>query len=270
MNLCVNLSLLYTEVPFLQRFAKAAADGFDAVEMQFPYDTPIAAIQEQLKTHNLRCILINVPAGDLMQGGEGLAAVPARKGEFSAALVECLSYARALKVKCVNVLPGRCFDENKRVFYLETFCQNLSKTAEALSPFGITTTFEAINTRDMPGFLISTVAQMQEVLSKVQHPNVKMQIDIYHMALMRQNLGSLMQKNIGDIGHIQFADIPNRGEPGTGKLDFAAIFKAIDASGYSGWIGAEYKPTKATSQTLAWFRALKQIELFLEARREHV
>src|SRR5690606_33022223 len=112
-KLCANISLLYSEVPFLERFALAAADGFTAVEIQFPYDTPIADSQAQLREHQLRCVLINVPAGDLMQGGEGLASVPARKAEFSAALVECLAYARGLKVHCVNVLPGRCVNSEK-------------------------------------------------------------------------------------------------------------------------------------------------------------
>lgn len=254
MKFCANLSLLYTEVPLLERFALAANDGFKAVEIQFPYDTAIAAIQEQLKQHDLKCILINVPVGDLMQGGEGLAAVPGRKGEFSAALVECMAYARALKVECVNVLPGRCLDENKKLFYLDTFYHNLKKTADALAPFGITTTFEAINTRDMPGFLISSVEQMLTTLEAVKHPNIKMQIDIYHMALMRQQLSSLFQEQVDKVGHVQFADIPFRGEPGTGKLDFPTIFKTIKKSGYKGWVGAEYKPTQKTSDTLGWFK----------------
>lgn len=252
MRFCANLTLLYTEVPFLQRFALAAADGFEAVEIQFPYDVAISDIQVQLQQHGLKCVLINVPAGDLMQGGEGLAAVPGRKGEFSAALVECLAYARALKVECVNVLPGRCLDENKKVFYLDTFYHNLRKTADALAPFGIVTTFEAINTRDMPGFLISTVEQMLTTLKEVNHANVKIQIDIYHMALMRQRLGGLFQDQVDKIGHVQFADIPQRGEPGTGKLDFPTIFKTIESSGYKGWVGAEYKPTQKTSKTLGW------------------
>ena len=119
MKFCANLTLLYNEVPFLERFALAAADGFKAIEIQFPYDTPIVQIQQQLLEHDLRCVLINVPAGDLMQGGEGLASVPAKTAEYAAGLVECISYALALKVEFVNVLAGRCLDEDKRVFYLD-------------------------------------------------------------------------------------------------------------------------------------------------------
>lgn len=256
MKLTVNLSLMYTELPFLQRFKAAASDGFAAVEIQFPYDTPIADIQQALAENNLRCILINVPAGDLMQGGEGLAAVPARMAEYAAAMVECLAYARALKVSCVNVLPGRCNDENKRVFYLDTFKKNLLKTAESLAPFGITTTFEAINTRDMPNFLISDAQQMIDIINELKHPAIKAQFDIYHMALMGCEVCRFIDLHADKIGHIQFADIPNRGEPGSGQLDFPHIFRCVETSGYKGWVGAEYRPTKRTSQTLQWKREL--------------
>lgn len=256
MKLTANLSLMYTELPFLQRFKAAHNDGFSAVEIQFPYDTPIDRIQHELRENHLRCVLINVPAGDLMQGGEGLASVPARMAEYAAAMVECLAYARALKVSCVNVLPGRCNDENKRVFYLDTFKKNLLKTAESLAPFGITTTFEAINTRDMPNFLISSAPQMIEIIEELKHPAIKAQFDIYHMALMGCEVCDFIDQNASRIGHIQFADIPNRGEPGSGTLDFAHIFRCIETSGYKGWVGAEYRPSARTSQTLQWKRDL--------------
>ncbi|WP_430459502.1 hydroxypyruvate isomerase family protein [Thalassolituus sp. LLYu03] len=256
MKLTANLSLMYTEMPFLQRFKAASNDGFSAVEIQFPYDTPIDQIQQALRDNNLRCVLINVPAGDLMQGGEGLAAVPAKMAEYAAAMVECLAYARALKVSCVNVLPGRCNDENKRVFYLDTFKKNLVKTADSLAPFGITTTFEAINTRDMPNFLIHSAQQMADIVTELNHPAIKAQFDVYHMSLMGCDVCRFIDQNADKIGHIQFADIPNRGEPGSGKLDFPHIFRCIETSGYKGWVGAEYRPTIRTSQTLQWKRDL--------------
>ncbi|HUH57092.1 MAG TPA: TIM barrel protein, partial [Pseudomonadales bacterium] len=243
MKFCANLTLLYNEVPFLERFALAAADGFKAIEIQFPYDTPIVQIQQQLLEHDLRCVLINVPAGDLMQGGEGLASVPAKTAEYTAGLVECISYALALKVEFVNVLAGRCLDEDKRVFYLDTFYKNLLKTAETFERFGIKTTFEAINTRDMPGFLISTTDHILTTLKEVNHPYLKAQFDVYHMALMAQDVEGFISEHAEYIGHIQFADIPDRGEPGSGKLNFPAVFKAIMASSYEGWMAAEYKPT---------------------------
>ena len=252
MKLAVNLSLMYTELPFLERFAAARKDVFNAVEIQFPYDTPILDIQQALRENNLQCVLINLPAGDLMQGGEGLAAVPGKTAEYAAAMVECLAYARALKVSCVNVLPGRCTDENKRVFYLDTFKKNLVKTADSLAPFNITTTFEAINTRDMPDFLVSTGEQMLGIINELKHPHIKAQFDVYHMSLMGCKVCEFIEHNGENIGHIQFADIPHRGEPGTGDLDFSVIFNCIELSDYAGWVSAEYRPTKPTSKTLQW------------------
>ncbi len=261
MKLTANLSLLYTELPFLSRFAAARNDGFDAVEIQFPYDTPIADIQRALAESNLRCVLINVSAGDLMSGGEGLAAIPGKTAEFAAALVECQAYARALKVKCVNVLPGRCFDANKRASYLATFQNNVLETARHLAPFGIITTFEAINTQDMPDFLISTGRQMLRVLEEVDHPSIKMQFDIYHMAVMGEEIPTFIKHYAADIGHIQFADMPGRHEPGTGSLDFNEIFCAIEESEYDGWVGAEYRPSRLnTSLTMAWKKKLLALE----------
>ena len=188
-----------------------------------------------------------------MQGGEGLAAVPGKQAEYAASLVECLAYARALKVSCVNVLPGRCHDDRQRNCYLDTFKTNLVKTAETLAPFGITTTFEAINTRDMPGFLISSSQQMFDIMRQLDKADIiKAQFDVYHMAQMGEDVCDVITRNAEHIGHIQFADTPNRGEPGTGDLDFQAIFQAIETSGYKGWVGAEYKPTALTSDTLGW------------------
>lgn len=259
MKFCANLTLLYNEVPFLDRFALAAADGFKAIEIQFPYDTPIAQIQEKLKAHDLRCVLINVPAGDLMKGGEGLACVPSRAAEYAAGLVECISYALALKVEFVNVLAGRCMDEDKRVFYLDTFYQNLLKTAETFSRLGIHTTFEAINTRDMPGFLMSTTEHLLTTIKEVNHPFLKAQFDVYHMGLMAQDIEGFLKHHAHHIGHIQLADIPHRGEPGSGNLNFPVIFKAIMASSYDGWLAAEYKPTMETSKSLNWMKRLNQL-----------
>jgi len=256
-KLTANLSMLFTEVPLLQRFGKAKTAGFDAVEIQFPYEEKVADLKAQLDEHELQCVLINVPAGDLMEGGEGLASVPGKEAEFAAALVECLSYVTALKVKRVNVLPGRCLDESKRPFYLETFKRNLNKAAAIFKPLGVTVTFEAINTFDMEGFLIHNVRQMQEVMSDAHEDNIKMQFDVYHMARMEEgDVSEIISKLGNQIGHIQFADVPGRGEPGTGHLDFKAIFHAIEHSSYQGWVGAEYKPSMLTSETMKWKKML--------------
>lgn len=253
MKLAANLSMLFTEQPLLERFSAAKAAGFNAVEIQFPYVERIADIKTQLNIHDLECVLINVPAGDLMEGGEGLASVPGKEAEFAAALVECLSYVTSLRIKRVNVLPGRCMDESKRELYLSTFKRNLDTAAQMFKPLGVTVTFEAINTFDMPGFLIHNVQQMLDVIDESDHDNIKMQFDIYHMARMEEGDVSAIISRLGNkIGHIQFADVPGRGEPGTGELDFKSIFYAIEYSSYEGWVGAEYKPTKYTEDTLRW------------------
>lgn len=252
MKLAANLSMLFNEQPLLERFSAAKAAGFNAVEIQFPYVESIADIKAQLKEHELECVLINVPVGDLMEGGEGLAAVPGKEAEFAAALVECLSYATSLRIKRVNVLPGRCMDESKREQYLSTFKRNLNTAAQMFKPLGVTVTFEAINTFDMPGFLIHNVQQMLAVVAESEHDNIKMQFDIYHMARMEGDVSAMISRLGNQIGHIQFADVPGRGEPGTGELDFKAIFYAIEYSSYDGWVGAEYKPTKYTEDTLRW------------------
>jgi hydroxypyruvate isomerase len=252
MKLAANLSMLFNELPLLERFGAAKSAGFNGVEIQFPYAETVADIKAQLKEHELECVLINVPAGDLMEGGEGLASVPGKEAEFAAALVECLSYVTSLRVKRVNVLPGRCLDESKRPQYLATFMKNLNTAAKMFKPLGVMVTFEAINTFDMPGFLIHNVQQMQDTMSDCKYDNIKMQFDVYHMARMEGDVSAIISRLGDQIGHIQFADAPGRGEPGTGELDFKSIFNAIEYSTYQGWVGAEYKPTKHTEDTLRW------------------
>lgn len=252
MKLSVNLSMMYLELPFLERFEAAKEDGFHSVEIQFPYEFSIQDIQARLKENEQECVLINVAAGDLMTGGEGLAAVPGKTAEFAAAVVECMAYARGLKVKCVNVLPGRCTDPSLKTQYLDTFKKNLLRTAKNLSPFGITTTFEAINQFDMPGFLISRGHEMLSILEEVDHPAVKAQFDIYHMSRMGVDVTGFLRRHASKIGHIQFADAPGRHEPGTGRVDFEEVFRVIEESSYAGWVGAEYRPSKPTSETLGW------------------
>jgi hydroxypyruvate isomerase len=253
-----NLSMLYTELPFLKRFSAARRDGFHAVEIQFPYDVPIADIKRALMDNEQRCVLINVPAGDLMSGGEGLASVPGKTAEYAAGVVECLAYARSLNVPAVNVLPGRCFQDERREEYLATFKRNLVMTADSLAPFGITTTFEAINRFDMPGFLVCTGREMLAILGELGHPSIKAQFDIYHMSRMGVDVTGFLKRHARKIGHIQFADMPGRNEPGTGRLRFRDIFAVIEASDYNGWVGAEYRPSLATPATLGWLRQLEK------------
>ncbi|MFP5430651.1 MAG: hydroxypyruvate isomerase family protein [Gammaproteobacteria bacterium] len=252
-----NLSMLFTERPLVERFAAARAAGFDAVEIQFPYELSIDAIRQQLDENDLRLVLINVPAGDLMQGGDGLACVPGRENAFRHAVIDALRYADALQVPTINVLAGRQPEGENLARCLHTLSMNLRHAAETFQSAGITTVIEAINTFDMPGFLLHSVNQMQEMLEVVDHPTLKMQFDCYHMTRMGENVLQSLQADIGSIGHIQFADAPGRHEPGTGSIDHPAIFRLLETLPYEGWTGAEYRPSTLSEQTLGWLQAAR-------------
>jgi len=249
-----NLSLLFTERPLLERFAAARAAGFAAVEIQFPYELPIAAIQNELVRNELQLVLINIPAGDLMQGGNGLACVPGREQAFQHAVRDALRYAEALQVPTVNVLAGREPEEESLSRYLHTLAGNLRYAAETLHSIGVTTVMEAINTFDMPRFLLHSVAQMQEMREVVNHPALKMQFDCYHMQRMQEDIRQSLQDHIQAIGHIQFADNPGRHEPGTGEMNYDEVFALIRDLPYHGWCGAEYRPSGRTADTLGWLQ----------------
>ncbi|MDP2227373.1 MAG: TIM barrel protein [Moraxellaceae bacterium] len=253
-----NLSLLFTEVPLIERFAAARAAGFSAVEIQFPYELAIADILRELETHELRLVLINVPAGDLMQGGDGLACVPGREQAFRHAVMDALHYASALGVPTVNVLAGREPAGESLTRCLHTLAGSLRYASETLQSIGVTTVVEAINTVDMPRFLVHNVAQMQEMLEIVDHPTLKMQFDCYHMARMGEDVLQALTDNIDSIGHVQFADTPGRHQPGTGALDFAAIFTRLRELPYAGWCGAEYRPHGCTQDSMHWLQQWPQ------------
>ena len=244
--------MLFTEFDWPLRFAAAKQHGFEAVEMQFPYHLPAAQLQELLAENALQLVLFNVAADDLLAGGEGLAAVPEKQAQFRAAVAQALVYAELLRPRVINVLPGRCLNPKRLPEYLATFKTNLRYAAEAFAALGISTVFEAINTTDMPGFLIHRHAQMLAVLAEAAQPNLRLQYDIYHMAMMAEDSAGFFQQHMDKIGHIQFADSPGRGQPGTGVVDFSALFEIIEASGYQGWVGAEYKPIGGSVASLGW------------------
>jgi hydroxypyruvate isomerase len=247
-----NLSMLFTEVDLIDRFQAAKACGFSAVEIQFPYALPAGVIAKQLASCLQKLVLFNVDADDLLQGGEGLACVPNKAEQFQAALARAIDYAKILKPVAINILPGRCFNTNHLPEYLNTFKANLRLAADGFAPLGIKTVFEAINTYDMPGFIINSSTQMLEVMAELNHPNLYMQYDIYHMCRMGENCAVFLSQQAEKIGHIQFADVPGRGQPGTGRLDFDGLFEVIRQSGYSGWCGAEYNPVGLTAESLGW------------------
>jgi len=255
-----NLSLLFTEHPLIERFAAARAAGFRAVEIQFPYELSIGEIQRELERHELELVLVNVPAGDLMAGGDGLACVPGREDQFERAVMQAIPYVRQLGVRRINVLAGRQPEGGELLQCLHTLKANARFAAEVFHAIDVTTTLEAINTFDMPRFLVSNIAQMQEILEAVDHPSLKMQLDCYHMARMGEDVLAGLRENIADIGHIQFADTPGRGAPGSGEMDYDAVFSLLRELPYSGWCGAEYRPGEdGTEASLAgWWPAWRE------------
>ena len=249
-----NLSLLFNETDLVKRFQTAGECGFQAVEIQFPYELEAEVIRDLLEENRLKLVLINVDADDLLQGGEGLAAVPEKRSRFREAVAQTIEYAQILKPEVINVLPGRSNDIGKREKYRQTFIENLAFALDAFSPLGIKTVFEAVNTYDMPGFIVHNGQQMLDILNQLKHSHLFLQYDIYHMQMMEENVKTFISQYADKIGHIQFADVPGRGQPGTGQIDFDRLFNVIDQSGYKGWAGAEYKPTTATPDSLGWFR----------------
>lgn len=240
LRLAANLSLLWADRPLEQRFAAARAAGFAAVEIQFPYALPVDTLADLLAQHRLRLVLINAPAGDLMDGGDGLACVPGREGEFARALDAACDYAHRLSVPTVNVLAGRLPPGVEREAALATLTANLTLAAQRLENVGARCAFEAINRVDMPRFLVATPDEQLALLARVDHANLALQFDAYHAARMGLDPCAQLERCLPHTGHIQFADAPGRGAPGSGELDFAALFRLIAQSGYAGWCGAEY------------------------------
>ncbi len=257
MKLCANLSLLFAELPLIERVRAARVAGFDGVEIQFPYELAAIRLKEALAAAGLPLVLINLPAGDLLQGGPGLAAVPARQAQFDAALDEALTYAAMVRPSCVNVLPGRLTEGVEPGRALTTLAGNLRRTAEAFAVLGIRVLCEAINPLDMPGFLVNTPQQLQALLDVVDHPNCQAQLDLYHMARQGLDPAGCVRQLGTRIGHVQFADCPGRGAPGTGNLDFPAALTALDEVGYQGWLGAEYRPAEEGFAWLQRWRSAK-------------
>ena len=253
MRIAANLSLLFTERPLIERPRAACVAGFEGVEIQFPYELPALRLKEELERLALPLVLINLPAGDLMQGGDGLACVPGRQADFHQALQEALSYAAMARPQAVNVLAGRLPAGVPCEEALATLAANLRTTAEAFRVLGIRVYCEAINPLDMPGFLVNTPEDLLGLLDAVAHPNLFAQLDLYHMARQGLDVPGAIRTLAGRIGHVQFADCPGRGAPGSGALDFTVALHALREAGYDGWLAAEYRPDAAgTEAGLGW------------------
>ncbi|KXO09944.1 hydroxypyruvate isomerase [Marinobacter excellens] len=251
-----NLSMLFTEVPFLERFARARAAGFTAVEYLFPYDWPAEQLAEQLREQGLTQVLFNLPPGDWQAGERGIACLPDRVEEFRAGVDQGITYARVLGNRQLNCLAGlKPADLDEQIAW-ETLVANVQYAADRFADAGLTLCLEAINSRvDMPGFMLDTTGKVMALLEELDADNVRLQYDVYHMQIMEGDVIRSMECLLPWIGHIQFADNPGRHEPGSGEINFSNVFAALDRMGYQGWVSAEYRPSSVTEDTLSWFRS---------------
>lgn len=256
-----NISTLFCELPPLDRIAAARKAGFRAVEIQFPYEIPLEQWLEKKRRTKMRVVLINVSAGDLTSGGPGLAAIPGRGAEFRDAVRDCAVYAKALAVNVVNVLAGAPTPDMDRARCMECFVENLRHAAGVMAGIGVRVVTEPINRRAQPNFLISTTAEALQAIDWAGHENLALQYDLYHAQIMEGDLTQTLEANLARIGHIQFADVPGRHEPGTGEIHFSNLFEALDRMGYKGWVGAEYIPSGETGESLFWLNPHKQAQL---------
>jgi len=248
-----NVSWLFTELPILERFHAAKAAGFAAVEAAFPYAHPSEELRQQLKLCGLDLILLNAPAGNWDLGDRGVACLPDREQEFQRSVETALSYAKSLGVKRLHVMAGEPAQINRSVAR-ETFLANLRLMAKPAADLGITLLLEAINPRDMPGYLIDHLGTALELCLSSKAPNVKLLLDLYHIQIIHGDLASNLRKYLPYCGHIQIAGVPDRGEPDRGEVNYSYLFDLIDDLGYDGWIGCEYKPRGKTSEGLRWLR----------------
>ena len=249
-----NLTMLFNEVPFLDRFERAAKAGFKAVEFLFPYPFPAAEIKSRLQANGLQLVLHNLPAGNWDGGERGIACLPDRVAEFRDGVARAIEYGTALGAPQLNCLAGKAPAGVADASLRETFVGNLRYAAGELKKAGLKLLMEPINTYDIPGFYLNRTAQALAILDEVGSDNLYVQYDIYHAQRMEGELIATMQKNLARIAHIQLADNPGRNEPGTGEIHYGNVFKALDRMGYTGWIGCEYKPATTTEAGLGWLQ----------------
>lgn len=247
-----NLSLLWTEVPFLDRFARARAAGFDAVEYQLPYDHEKERLADLLAANDLTLVMHNLPAGDWAAGERGMACLPGRESEFEDGVGRAIDYARAQGAGMVNCLAGIVPPDLAPERARATLARNLAFAARALKAAGLKLLVEPINSRDMPGFALNRSRQTLDLLDEIGADNAFLQYDVYHMQVMEGDLATTLTRDLARIGHIQVADVPARAEPGTGEIHFPFLFKLLDDVGYAGWVGCEYRPAAGTDAGLGW------------------
>jgi hydroxypyruvate isomerase len=251
-----NLTFLFNELPFMERFEAAAKAGFKAVECMAPYPHPADDLKAALKTNDLVQALFNLPAGDWDNGERGMACIPGREAEFKEGVAKGIAYAQALDCKKVNCLSGKLPPGVSREAAKATMIGNLKYAAAEFKRAGVMLVTEPINSFDIPGYFVNRTSEALAILDAVGSDNLFVQYDVYHAQRMEGELGSTLKNQLARIGHIQIADNPGRNEPGTGEINYAWVLKHIDAIGYDGWVGCEYKPKTTTVDGLGWMKTL--------------
>lgn len=252
-----NLTLLFNEAPFLNRFEAAAKAGFKGVEFLFPYAFAPEEIAEQLRVHQLENVLFNLPPGDWDAGDRGLASLPDQQEAFRDSVDQALRYAKHFGTRQLHVmagtLPAGC-DTSERALHRATYVSNLRWACEQAAPHGVRLLIEPINTRDMPGYFLNYQSDAHAIREEVGADNLLVQMDLYHAQIMEGDLESKLKRWLPHIGHIQIAGVPLRNEPDTGELNYAYLLRRLDQLGYAGWVGCEYRPATGTLEGLGWMQ----------------
>lgn len=249
-----NLTMLFTEVPFLERFERAYNAGFKAVEFLFPYAYEANILAATLKQYGFEQALFNMPPGNWDAGERGFAAIPGRENEFKASVDIALLYAKTLNCKKVHAMSGIMDSRFSHEQHVNTFISNIRYAADIFAQDNIELMIEPLNSRDVPNYFVAHQREAAELIRQVNRPNVKLQLDVYHAQIMDGDLTHLIQDLADITGHIQIASIPTRNEPSGGEVNFPYLFTVLDKSGYEGWIGCEYNPEKSTEEGLSWVK----------------
>ncbi|WP_371377529.1 hydroxypyruvate isomerase [Sporomusa aerivorans] len=252
LKFAANLSMLFTEVPFMERFSLAREAGFSFVEYMFPYEYKVSEIKEQLEKNGLKQVLFNLPAGDWGKGDRGLGANPERVEEFRSGVPRAIEYALALGVTQLNCQAGKQLPEHSFQEHWDTLVDNIRFAAGALDKHKLHLVVEPVNRFDIPGFFLYRTEQVLELLAELKLPNVFVQYDVYHAQREEGELVATMRKQLDKIGHIQIADNPGRHQPGTGEINYPFIFRELDKLGYTGYIGLEYVPSTDSKSSFDW------------------
>ncbi|HGS6999550.1 2-oxo-tetronate isomerase [Raoultella terrigena] len=253
-----NLSMMFTELPFIERFAAASGAGFEAVEFLFPYDYDISVLQAVLRRTRLKVVLFNTPAGAIDKGEWGLAALPGREAEARRDIDRALTYARAMSCPAVHVMAGVIPDDCAPSACIDTFIENLRYAAERAAGDNIQLLVEALSPQTRAGYLFSSQYQALDIVNRTDRPSVKLQLDLFHAQQVDGNLSHLLRRYAGQYAHIQIASVPDRHEPDEGEVNYPWLFALLDSLGYGGWVGCEYQPRASTESGLGWLASWRQ------------